>query len=284
MSSNATPQTFFMTGCGSGIGQYVADLLVDRGDRVYATDVNLAALEEHAKTTGWPEERVRLDVFDVRFADAWEEVFARAVEAFGRIDVCMNIAGVMFSGWAHEQPVNEVDLQIDVNTKGVIWGTQVAARHMKEMGGGHIVNISSLAGISSIPGISVYSASKFAVRGFSLAAGFELKRHGVYVTTFCPNAIRTPLLKQASEHDAGAMVFSSGRLLTLEEIGEVMLNRVLTKKQPEVSVPLRWAVTARIANLLPNFGAALLPSLFKKGRRFQSELANSAKDDTVDTH
>jgi 3-oxoacyl-[acyl-carrier protein] reductase len=284
MSSNATPQTFFMTGCGSGIGQYVADLLIDRGDRVYATDVNLAALEEHAKTKGWPEERVRLDAFDVRFADAWEQVFARAVDAFGRIDVCMNIAGVMFSGWAHEQPVNEVDLQIDVNTKGVIWGTQVAARHMKEMGGGHIVNISSLAGISAIPGIAVYSASKFAVRGFSLAAGFELRRHGVYVTTFCPNAIRTPLLKQASKHDAGAMVFSSGRLLTLEEIGDVMLNRVLTKKQPEVSIPLRWAMTARIANLLPNFGAALLPSLFKKGRRFQSELANSAKDDTVDTH
>jgi 3-oxoacyl-[acyl-carrier protein] reductase len=280
MSSNTSPQTFFLTGCGSGIGQYVADLLVDRGDRVYATDVNLAALEEHAKAKGWPEERVRLDAFDVRFADAWEEVFARAVDAFGRIDVCMNIAGVMFSGWAHEQPVSEVDLQIDVNTKGVIWGTQVAARHMKEMGGGHIVNISSLAGISSIPGISVYSASKFAVRGFSLAAGFELKRHGVYVTTFCPNAIRTPLLKQASEHDAGAMVFSSGRLLTLEEIGDVMLNRVLTKKQPEVSIPLRWAVTARIANLLPNFGAALLPSLFKKGRKFQSKHANSVRDDT----
>lgn len=280
MSSNTSPQTFFMTGCGSGIGQYVADLLIERGDRVYATDVNRTALEAHAKATGWPEERVRLDAFDVRFADAWEEVFARAVGAFGRIDVCMNIAGVMFSGWAHEQPVSEVDLQIDVNTKGVIWGTQVAARHMKEMGGGHIVNISSLAGISSIPGISVYSASKFAVRGFSLAAGFELRRHGVYVTTFCPNAIRTPLLKQASEHDAGAMVFSSGRLLTLEEIGAVMLNRVLTKKQPEVSIPLRWAVTARIANLLPNFGAALLPSLFKKGRKFQSRLADSVKDDT----
>lgn len=281
--SGTAPTTYFMTGCGSGIGQHVADLLIARGDRVYATDVNLEALKAHAAEKAWPEDRVRLDTFDVRFADAWEQVFARAVEAFGRIDVCMNIAGVMLSGWAHEQPANEVDLQIDVNTKGVIWGTQVAARHMKEMGGGHIVNIASLAGISAIPGISVYSASKFAVRGFSLAAGFELKRYGVYVTVFCPNAIKTPLLKQSSQHDAGAVVFSSGRLLTLEEVGDVVLNRVLIRKEPEVAIPLRWAWTARLANLVPGMGASILPSLIKKGRVYQSRHAKSADGGAAET-
>ena len=284
MSSSTSPVTHFMTGCGSGIGQHVADRLIARGDRVYATDVNGEALAEHAKEKGWPEDRVKLDTLDVRSSEAWEEVFARAVKTFDRIDVCMNIAGIMLSGWAHEQPVNEVDLQIDVNTKGVIWGTQVAARHMKEMGGGHIINISSLAGIGSIPGISVYSASKFAVRGFSLAASFDLKPFGVYVTTFCPNAVRTPLLKQSSEHDAGAMVFSSGRLLTLEEIGDVMLNRVLTKKEPEVAIPLRWALMARIANFLPNFGAFLLPPLIKKGREHQTKIVKSADKDAAESH
>ncbi len=281
MSNSPSPLTHFMTGCGSGIGQYVADLLIGRGDRVYATDANFEALETHAREKGWPEDRVKLDVLDVRFADTWAEVFARAVQAFGRIDVCMNIAGVMLSGWSYEQPAHEIDLQIDVNTKGVIWGTQVAARHMKAMGGGHIVNISSLAGIGAIPGISVYSASKFAVRGFSLAASFELKQYGVYVTTFCPHAVRTPLLKQSSQHDAGAVVFSSGRLLTLEEIGDVMLNRVLTRKEPEVAIPFRWAFMARIANLLPSMGAKLLPSLQKKGREHQTEHVKSFGDDAA---
>jgi len=284
MSSSTSPVTHFITGCGSGIGQHVAGLLIARGDRVYATDVNFEALEKHAKEQNWPEDRVKLDTLDVRFANAWEEVFARAVAVFGRIDVCMNIAGVMLSGWVYEQPVNEVDLQIDVNTKGVIWGTQTAARHMKAMGGGHIVNISSLAGIGAIPGISVYSASKFAVRGFSLAAGFELRQFGVFVTAFCPNAVRTPLLKQSSEKDAGAVVFSSGRLLTLEEIGDVMLNRVLTRKEPEVAIPRRWALTAKLVNLVPGMGAAILPSLLKKGRVYQTQHVKSMDKDTADSH
>ncbi len=91
----------------------------------------------------------------------------------------------------------------------------------------------------------------------------------------CPLAVCTLPLKQPSQHDAGTMVFASGRLLTPVEIGDVMLNRVRTEKEPEVAIPFRWATMARIANLFPNFGAVLLPSLFKKGRVYQSRHAKS---------
>ena len=274
MTGTLSPRTYFMTGCASGIGRHVAGLLLERGDRVYATDVNFDALRKCAAEAHWPEERSRCDLLDVRNREDWETVFARAVDAFGRVDVCMNNAGVMLSGWAHEQPAQEVDLQIDINTKGVIWGTQVAARHMIEKGGGHIVNISSMAGIASIPGIAVYTASKHAVRGFSLAAAFELKKYGIAVTAVCPDAIKTPLLEQSARHEAGAVVFSGSRLLTLEEIGHIILHRVLVRRELEVAIPWRRGMLSRIGNLLPWASHGLLTSLQKIGRAHQRELAN----------
>ncbi|HRK36124.1 MAG TPA: SDR family oxidoreductase, partial [Candidatus Hydrogenedentes bacterium] len=188
--SAGTARTYFITGCASGIAQHVADRLIAKGARVYATDINLEAMAAHAKEKGWPEDRVYLDSLDVRKLDAWEVSFAKAVQAFGKIDVCMNVAGVMLGGWIHEQPAKEIDMQIDINLKGVIWGTQVAARHMIENKSGHIVNIASLAGIAPIPGIAAYVASKHGVRGFTLAIANELKSYGISTTVVCPDAIK----------------------------------------------------------------------------------------------
>lgn len=271
--SIASNRTYFMTGCASGIGRHVAGLLIARGARVYATDVNAAALADHAQKAAWPDGRVCLDTLDVRGVDAWNEVFARAVDRFGSIDVCMNIAGIMLSGWCHEQPAKEIDLQIDINLKGVIWGTQTAAKHMIPRKSGHIVNIASMAGIASIPGLSVYTATKHGVRGFSLAAAYDLKPHGIAVTAVCPDAINTPLLEQSSKTEAGAMVFSGSRLLTLEEIGELIVNRVLVSRPIEVAVPFSRAVLAKTANLFPAIGGSVLPALTKKGRTHQGEHA-----------
>ncbi|MFA6240842.1 MAG: SDR family oxidoreductase [Candidatus Hydrogenedentales bacterium] len=272
--NTTTNRAYFMTGCASGIGRHVADLLLARGERVYATDVNVDAMTEYALKTGWPKERVRMDKLDVRNVEAWDEVFGRAVEQFGKIDVCMNIAGIMLSGYCHEQPAKEIDLQIDINLKGVIWGTQTAARHMIQNKSGHIINIASMAGIASIPGLSVYTATKHGVRGFSLAASYDLKGYGIAVTAVCPDAIDTPLLEQSSKTEAGAMVFSGSRLLTLEEIGDLIVNRVLVNRPIEVAVPFSRAVLSKVANLFPALGGTVLPALTKKGRTHQGEHAS----------
>ncbi|MDZ4861326.1 MAG: SDR family oxidoreductase [Candidatus Hydrogenedentes bacterium] len=263
--------TYFITGCASGIARHVADRLIAKGARVYATDVNYDAMARHASEQGWPADRVKIDTLDVRKIEAWEETFARAVEAFGAIDVCMNVAGVMISGWIQEQPANEVDLQIDINLKGVIWGTQVAARHMIANKRGHIVNIASLAGIAPIPGIAAYVASKHGVRGFTLAIANELKRYGVQATVVCPDAIKTPLVEQSAQTDAGAMVFSGPRLLSLDEIGDVIMTRVLQRKELEVAVPWNRAWLSRISAMFPGLGGSVLPGLIKKGKRHQHQ-------------
>ncbi len=273
--SAGTTRTYFITGCASGIAQHVADRLIAKGARVYATDVNYDAMAHHAKEKGWPEDRVKLDTLDVRKYEAWEETFQRAVDAFGTIDVCMNVAGVMIGGWIQEQPMKEIDLQIDINLKGVIWGTQVAARHMIANKQGHIVNIASLAGIAPIPGIAAYVASKHGVRGFTLAIANELKPYGIDTTVVCPDAIKTPLVDQCAQTDAGAMVFSGPRLLTLDEIGDVIMTRVLQGKELEVAVPWSRAWLSRISSLFPAAGSSMLPSLIKKGKQHQHQHTHS---------
>ncbi len=263
----ADSRSFFLTGCASGIGKHLCGLLVADGHRVFATDVNIDALTGHAQKEGWPVDRVATSALDVRDPDAWESVFAKAAERFGHVDVCLNIAGVLLANWVHEAPRNEVDAQIDVNLKGVIYGTQVAARHMVERGEGHIVNIASLAGVAAPPGLSIYAASKHGVRGFSIVAALELRKSGVFVTAVCPDAINTPMANIPKENDAGAMFFSAPQLLTVEQIGRHLMKKVLVKKPVTFSTPRGRSFLAHVSNLFPSLGLRVAEGYLNKGRK-----------------
>jgi 3-oxoacyl-[acyl-carrier protein] reductase len=258
-------KTYFITGSASGIGKYITNKLVIAGNRVFATDINFEGLKSAQKENNWPEDLVKIEALDVRNLNAWEEIFSKAISVFGRIDVCINNAGIMLSSWVWEQPANDVNTHIDVNLKGVIWGTQVASRHMIGKGGEHIINISSLAGVAPVSGLATYSASKFGVRGFSLAAAYDLKPKKVYLSVVCPDTIATPLLKRVINSEAGGVLFSGFRLLSIEEVGDVILNHVIPKKPLEVTLPLTRALLAKIGNFSPFIAGLFTPLLHKLG-------------------
>lgn len=261
------PSTYFLTGCASGIGRHLTDRLIAKGASICAADIDTDALHDYAQKYAWPLDRVMLATLDVCDPEAWERVFSAAAERFGHIEVCMNIAGILKSAWMHETTLHDTNAQIDVNTKGVIFGTQVAARHMIERGGGHIVNISSMAGIAPIPGLAVYTASKFAVRGFSLAAAVELRRHHVAVTAVCPDSVNTPLLDLPADNEAAAIIFSGGRLLTVDEVGDAILNHVLIRRPVEVALPWNRTLLAKLGSLFPRMTIPIVPRLQRKGHR-----------------
>ncbi|MBI2423496.1 MAG: SDR family NAD(P)-dependent oxidoreductase [Candidatus Hydrogenedentes bacterium] len=262
-------QNFFLTGCGSGMAQRLTTTLLARGDSVFATDVNLEALNRAAEDRGWPKDRVRLAKLDVTSSAAWETVFAEAVAAFGHIDVTMNIAGLLMASWADASPLREIDAQIDVNLKGVIYGSRISAQHMVPRGKGHIVNIASIAGIVPAPGLSTYCATKYAVRAYSIAAAFELRPKGVYVTAVCPASIQTPMLDNQLHNDAAEMFYSGFRILTLDEIEDAILNRVLVKRPYEIHIP-RWkSKLARIVDRHPFIGPLMAPIYQRSGRKRQ---------------
>ncbi len=135
--------------------------------------------------------------------------------------------------------------------KGTVLGTRAAARRMVPAGKGHIVNFGSLASLAPVPGLCLYTASKFAVRGFSLAAATELARHGVAVTLVMPDAVQTPMLDLQLEYEEAAMTFSGDRPLTVEDIERVLVERVLPKRPMELTIPLSRGSLARFANAAP---------------------------------
>ena len=177
-SMPTSPDRFLLTGCASGIGRHLADVLIARGHRVWATDIDLAGLRSHAAEAGWPEERVRSERLDVCDPAAWNRQVAAVVAAWGGIDVVLNIAGYIRPSRAAQATDEDVHRHFDVNVKGVVFGTRAAAEVMIAQGAGHIINIASLASLAPVPGISLYSASKYAVRAFSLAAAQELRPSG----------------------------------------------------------------------------------------------------------
>jgi 3-oxoacyl-[acyl-carrier protein] reductase len=269
------PETFFLTGCASGIGQHLADKLVSQGRRLFATDINLDSLAAHAQLNNWPQDRVRLLQLDVRDRQAWTESIRQAVEAFGEIDVLMNIAGYMLAGWAREAPSEIVDRHFDINVKGAIYGTQAAAQQMiKQDGGrgrGHIINIASLSALVPIPGIAIYSASKYAVRAFSLAIAQELRPDNIYVTVISPDAVHTPLLNPQKGIEAAAIVFSSPKLLTVEDVVGAILEKAIPRKPLEIIIPARRGWLAHLTNIFPQLTFKLGPIYRKRGAAHQVE-------------
>ncbi|MEQ9320227.1 MAG: SDR family oxidoreductase [Polyangiaceae bacterium] len=261
---------FVVTGCASGIGRVVADRLVARGHRVLATDLDLDALEHHAVEQGWPS-RARRARLDVTSADDWRRVLAEADDAWDGLDVLYNIAGYLQPGYAHAFALEDIDRHFDINVKGVMIGARLAAARMVAQGHGHIVNIASMAALAPVPGLSLYSASKYAVRSFSLAAAVELADHGVAVTVVCPDAVATPMLDKQVDYDEAALTFSGARVLTADEVAEAITTRVLRDRPMELALPWSRKVLARIADLVPEVAHIASPLLRRQGRAKQSK-------------
>ncbi len=257
------PDRFLITGCASGIGRHLADQALARGHRVLATDVNLAALADHAAEAPWPEERARIEKLDVCDDRGWERMLAIVESEWGALDVLLNVAGYIRPARAVEVTVEDVHRHFDVNVKGLIFGTRAAGRRMVENRAGHIVNIASLASLAPVPGISLYSASKYAVRAFSLATAQELRPHGVAVTAVCPDAVDTPMLDLQLDYPEAALSFTAPRVLTVEDLSTAIFGRVLRKRPMILTLP-RWrGWLARLGDLSPR-SARLLASLMER--------------------
>lgn len=265
------PRVMLLTGCASGIGRHLADVLLERGHRIMATDVNIEALRVHATGSGWPVAeggnggRALVRRLDVRSAADWDAAVTELVKAFGALDVLFNIAGIVEPAYIHESDPGLIDRHLDINTKGTMLGTRSAARRMIEQGSGHIVNFASLAGLAPVPGIALYSASKFAVRGFSLAAAAELKPLGVAVTCICPDAVRTAMVDYQQAFEQAALTFSGNRMLTVQDIERAILTNVLPRRPIELTLPWSRGLVARLTGFLPSLMVPLVPLLRRRG-------------------
>jgi len=271
-------EVYLVSGAASGIGRQMARALGREGARLMLTDIDADGLRSLLEEEGWERSpRVETHVLDVRDAAGWERLTAETVERFGSLDVMLNIAGYLRPGWLSDLPAEEIDKHVDINTKGVMYATLAGSRVMRAAGSGHIVNIASIAGISHVPGLAIYAASKHAVRGFSLSVAHELAADGVKVSVVCPDAVETPMLELQVESEAAAMTFGGGRGLSLEEI-EAAIREVLRERPLEKVVPIPGSgrgAAAKLANMFPSLGAIANGLVAAQGRRAQARRARS---------
>ena len=137
-----------ITGAASGIGKHFASVLSQQGYRLVLCDINEAGLVAAFGEAGREPSMVRLHPLDVTDDAQWAHLLAITVAEFGRVDYLFNIAGILRPGYVHEISLAEVDRHLDINVKGVMYGTKLTARHMIKQGWGQIVNVASLAGVA----------------------------------------------------------------------------------------------------------------------------------------
>lgn len=262
---------FFITGAASGIGRHLTRVFAGRGHRVLATDLAAEALERASREDGWSDSNVRTAALDVRDPAAWRSALATALSAFGRVDVLLNVAGMLRPGHIWETTDADVDLHLDVNVKGVIHGMRIVGGHFREQRRGHVVNFGSLASLAPVPGLTLYSASKFAVRGVSLAAAQELAEHGVAVTVLMPDAVATPMLDLQLDYAQAALTFSGSEPLTVRDVENALVEKVLPDRPLELAIPFSRGVLARVANAEPRSALLLRPMLQRKGLAAQAQ-------------
>ena len=191
-------KVWFITGAGSGIGAGTGKAALAAGDCVVATGRNLERLESSFR--GVAKEKLQIVQLDVSNEAQAKAAFAQTIATFGRIDVVVNNAGYSLIGNFEELATPEIERQFSTNFWGVSHVMRAALPFMRKQGSGHIINISSVAGVVGMKHCAAYGASKFAVEGLSLAVAEEVEKFGIKVTVVEPGFFRTDLLDAAHVH------------------------------------------------------------------------------------
>jgi NAD(P)-dependent dehydrogenase (short-subunit alcohol dehydrogenase family) len=283
----------FVTGAASGIGRAVAEQAALQGARVHLTDIDPERLAETATSIRAAGGTVVLaEPADIADYDAVRALAARVTEASGAMDVVMNVAGIAIWGTVSGLEHRQWRRLVDVNLMGPIHVIETLVPPMVESGrGGHLVNVSSAAGVIGMPWHAAYSASKFGLRGVSEVLRFDLRRHGIGVSLVCPGGVATPLTEtvQIAGVDTTSPAFrrlQAGfrkRAVTPERAAEAILdgvrrNRYWVYTSPDIRVihlvqrlcPPAYVLAMRVMSYAAN---RALPAV---GRARRSDLGGAA--------
>ena len=190
-------KTWFITGTSRGFGREWTIAALERGDSVAATARDASSLDDLAATYGDRLLPITLDVTD-RAADF--AAVQQAHEHFGRLDVVVNNAGYGQFGLIEEVSEQELRDQLETNLFGAFWVTQAALPLLRAQGSGHILQVSSIGGISAFPLVGAYHASKWALEGFSQSLAQEVASFGIKVTLIEPGGFSTDWGGSSAKH------------------------------------------------------------------------------------
>ncbi|MBP1159984.1 MULTISPECIES: SDR family oxidoreductase [Rhodococcus] len=223
-----------ITGAGSGIGRALALNLAKKGARLALSDFDSVGLAETVRQVEALGAEVRSDHLDVTQREAVLQYAETIAAHFGKVNQIYNNAGIAYHGEFEKSEFKDIEKIMDVDFWGVVNGTKAFLPHLLASGDGHVVNVSSLFGLLSMPGQSAYNSAKFAVRGFteSLRQEMLIAKHPVKVTCVHPGGIKTAIARNATagpgEDLAAFSEFFDKKLArtTPEQAAKVIVNGV----------------------------------------------------------
>ncbi|MCV7174087.1 SDR family oxidoreductase [Mycobacterium sp. CPCC 205372] len=244
-----------VTGAGSGIGQALAIELARSGAKLAISDVDtegLAATEERLKAIGAP---VKADRLNVTEREAFHLYADEVKNHFGKVNQIYNNAGIAFTGDVEISQYKDIERVMDVDFWGVVNGTKAFLPHLIESGDGHVINVSSVFGLFSVPGQAAYNAAKFAVRGFTEALRQEmiLAQHPVKVTTVHPGGIKTAIARNATAAEG----------LDAEQLANVFDKKLASMSPRRAAVVILDGVRKNKARVLIGNDAKVLDALVR---------------------
>jgi NADP-dependent 3-hydroxy acid dehydrogenase YdfG len=253
-----------VTGAGSGIGQALAVELARSGAKVAISDVNLEGLahtEEQLEAIGASFKSDRLDVTE---REAFLAYADGVKEHFGKVNQIYNNAGIAFTGDVEVSQFKDIERVMDVDFWGVVNGTKAFLPHLIASGDGHVVNVSSVFGLFSVPGQAAYNAAKFAVRGFTEALRQEMGAagHPVAVTTVHPGGIKTAIARNATAAEG----------LDPEQLAKLFDKRLARTSPQRAAKVILDAVRKKKARVLVGTDAKLLDVMVRVAGPYYQQL------------
>ncbi|TDB86193.1 SDR family oxidoreductase [Actinomadura sp. KC216] len=227
-----------ITGGARGIGLATARALKAKGATVVIGDIDEAAVAEAAAEPG-----VTGLVVDVTSRESFTAFLDRAEESAGPLDVVINNAGIMPIGPVTDESDADARRCLDINVHGVMLGTKLALGRMLPRGRGHVINIASLAGVTFMPGLALYNASKAAVVAFTEATRLEVQDRGVHVSAVLPTFTNTELV-------SGMRNPKGQKNCEPEDIAAAVVA-LIGRPRPQVVVPAKLARQVKLGSLLP---------------------------------
>ena len=199
---------WFITGASRGLGRIWATAAAERGDNVVATARDVATLAD--LLVQYPD-RLHALPLDVTDREAAFAAVASAKEILGSLDVVVNNAGFGLFGVIEEVTEEQARQQIETNVFGALWVTQAALPIMRAQGSGHIIQVSSIGGISAFAGIGAYHASKWALEAFSQSLALEVAGFGIHVTLIEPGGYSTDWRGPSAKHSQESPAYAEFR-------------------------------------------------------------------------
>jgi 2-dehydro-3-deoxy-L-rhamnonate dehydrogenase (NAD+) len=270
--AQAATKTAIVTGAAGGVARALVPMLIRNGYRVALIDINAIGLAKMAAEHGDHVLALPCNLTDLAAVTA---ALDKARAAFGTLDLLVNNAGVTTTGPFVDVDPASIPRDIGINLIAPLHIIHTVAPWMHSPGA--IVNTISLASITPLAGSSVYSATKFALRGFNIALYMEMKPRGVTVSGVLPGAIDTPMLLKETREGATALNFL-GDPLPPEKVAKVIL-RAAKEGKVEYYIPYSERILSSFALLFPALIPAIYPWFEKMGvKRQKAYLAGRAKD------